>query len=100
MNQLIDAYYSSVFNSVVRLTGLSDEKELKALTEEILDDLRQRADELAAEDRKGVFVYKIVLIHVFAHLEAKGNAQRIEFLQKILLIHPSHYKGLPGRGGK
>jgi hypothetical protein len=86
-----------VFNSVVRLTGLSDEKELKVLTEEILDDLQRQQQELAAESRKGVFVYKVVLIHVFAYLEAIGNVRRIEFLQKILLIHPSHYKN-PLRG--
>jgi uncharacterized membrane protein (DUF106 family) len=86
-----------VFNSVVRLTGLSDEKELKVLTEEILDDLQRQQKELAAESRKGVYVYKVVLIHVFAYLEAIGNVRRIEFLQKILLIHPSHYKN-PLRG--
>jgi len=95
LNQLIDSYYSSVFNSVVRLSGLSDEKELKMLTREILDDLLQRKEQLAAESRKGVFVYKVILAHIFAYLEAKGNAQRIEFLRKILLIHPSNYLQLP-----
>lgn len=98
LNQLIDSYYSSVFNSVVRLSGLSDEKELKMLTGEILDDLLQRKEQLAAESRKGVFVYKVVLAHVFACLEAKGNVQRIAFLRKILLIHPSNYLQLPESG--
>jgi hypothetical protein len=99
LNQLIDSYYSSVFNSVVRLSGLSDEKELKTLTGEILDDLLQRKEQLAAESRKGVFVYKVILAHLFAHLEAKGNTQRIEFLRKILLIHPSNYLQLPDSSG-
>ncbi len=86
-----------MFNSVVKLTGLSDEKEIKALTEEILGHLRQRKKELAIETHQGVFVYKVILIHVFSYLEAQGNTQRIAFLQKILLIHPSHYKNpLPG----
>jgi hypothetical protein len=95
LNQLIDSYYSSVFNSVVRLTGHSDEKELKALTEKVLAELEQRKSELAAAERKGVFVYRVVLVHVFDHLQATGNVQRMEFLRKILLIHPSHYLRLP-----
>jgi hypothetical protein len=95
LNHLIESYYSSVFNSVLRLTGRSDETELKALTEDILAELRRRKEELAAFDRKGVFVYRVVLIHVFAHLEAMGDVQRIEFLRKVLLIHPSHYLRLP-----
>jgi hypothetical protein len=95
LNQLIDSYYSSVFNSVVRLTGRSDEKGLKALTEEILAELQQRKEELETAERRGVFVYRVMLAHVFAHLEATGNVQRMEFLRKILLIHPSHYLRLP-----
>lgn len=83
-----------MFNSVVRLTGLCDEKQLKALTDEILAELRRREEELAASERKGVFIYRVILIHVFAHLEASGNVQRIEFLRKILPIHPSHYSRL------
>ncbi|GGA99386.1 hypothetical protein [Puia dinghuensis] len=94
MNHFIDSYYSSVFNSVTRLTGLADEKELKALTEEILGELSQRIDELTAESHKGVFVYKVVLTHVFSFLAGRSDKQRIEFLQKILLIHPSHYTQL------
>ena len=100
MNQLIDSYYSSVFNSVVRLTGLSDEKELRAVTEEILSDLRQRKQELAATDGKGVFVYRVVLAHVFALLQAREETERIGFLRKILLIHPSHYEQLPERASQ
>lgn len=100
LDQLIDSYYSSVFNSVVRLSGLADEKELKMLTGEILDDLLQRKEQLAAESRKGVFVYKVILAHLFAYLEAKGNAQRIEFLRKILLIHPSNYLHWPESRGR
>ncbi|HLZ88314.1 MAG TPA: hypothetical protein VKQ52_13760 [Puia sp.] len=91
MNHFIDSYYSSVFNSVARLTGSSDENELKALTEEVLGHLRQREEELAAESHKGIFIYKVVLTHVFSFLERKRDENRIDFLQKILPIHPSHY---------
>jgi hypothetical protein len=98
LNHFIDSYYSSVFHSVVRLTGLDNEKEVKTLTEAILEDLERRKEELAAENRKGVFIYKVVLVHVFSFLEARGDEKRIGFLQNILLIHPSHYARLPGSG--
>ena len=78
----------------MRLTGLCEEKELKALTDEILAELSQRNEEFATSERRGVFVYRVILMHVFAHLEAAGNVQRIEFLRKILPIHPSHYSRL------
>ena len=81
----------------MRLTGLSSEKELKALTEEILGELRRREEEFAAFGRKGVFVYRVVLVHVFSFLAARKDTKRIEFLRKILLIHPSHYTRLPDK---
>jgi hypothetical protein len=96
LNPFIDSYYSSIFHSVARLTGLIDEKEVATLTKAILEDLERRKEELAADSRKGVFIYKVVLIHVFSFLEARGDENRIDFLQKILLIHPSHYARLPG----
>lgn len=68
--------------------------QLKALTEEILGELSQRKEELAAETHKGVFVYRVVLTHVFSFLAGRGDETRIDFLQKILLIHPSHYTQL------
>ena len=95
LNPFIDSYYSSVFNSVARLTGLTEENELKTITNAVLSELEQRKDELEAESRKGVFIYKVVLIHVFSFLEGRGDVKRIGFLQKILLIHPSNYARLP-----
>jgi hypothetical protein len=47
---------------------------------------------LEAEHRKGVFIYRIMLKHVFSHLKARGEFDKIEGLQKILLIHPTHYQ--------
>jgi len=84
----------------VSLTGRSDETELKALTEEILAELRLREDELAAFDRKGVFVYRVVLIHVFSFLEACGDKRRVGLLRKILLINPALYLRLPDSGAR
>jgi len=70
----------------VRLTGNSDEKDLKTLTEEILAELRERREDLAEAERKGVFVYRVVLSHVFTFLQMRGDEKRINFLRKILLI--------------
>ncbi|HEX3935386.1 MAG TPA: hypothetical protein VHW43_11950 [Puia sp.] len=95
MKEFIASYYQQVFSSVVRLARLSDEKEVDILTREILSDLWDRREQLEAEPRKGVFIYKAVLVHVFSFLRARGENEKIEFLQKILLIHPTHYQ-LPG----
>ena len=84
---------------MVRLARLGDEREVDILTREILNDLWERREELEAETRKGVFIYKVVLAHVFAHLKARGEIDKIEYLQKILLIHPTHYQ-LPGAKSK
>ena len=95
MKEFIASYYQQVFSSVVRLARLGDEKEVDILTREILSDLWERREALEAEPRKGVFIYKVVLGHVFSHLKARGEIGKIEYLQKILLIHPAHYQ-LPG----
>jgi hypothetical protein len=95
LKEFIASYYQQVFSSVVRLARLGDEKEVDMLTREILTDLWERREQLEAEPGKGVFIYKVVLGHVFAHLKARGENDKIEFLQKILLIHPAHYQ-LPG----
>jgi hypothetical protein len=91
MKEFISSYYQQVFTSVVRLARLSDEKEVDILTREILSDCWDHRVELEAEHRKGVFIYRIMLKHVFSHLKARGEFDKIEGLQKILLIHPMHY---------
>jgi pantothenate kinase len=95
LKEFIASYYQQVFSAVVRLARLGDEKEVDMLAREILTDLWERRVQLDAEPRKGVFIYRVVLGHVFAHLKARGEFEKIEFLQKILLIHPAHYQ-LPG----
>jgi hypothetical protein len=75
----------------MKLTRCDDYREVDLLTRDILDDLGKKAQEFEAEDRKGVFIYRLVLGHVFSWLKERGEGERIKFLQDILLIHPSHY---------
>ena len=97
MKDLIESYYQQVFASVVRLTRLTNEREADTLTREILTDLWEKKDLLEAESRKGVFIYKTVLVHVFAHLQARGEDQKLNFLRRIVLIDPASLP-LPGCG--
>jgi hypothetical protein len=95
LKEFIASYYQQVFTPVVRLALPGNEKEADILTREILSDLWERRKQLEAEARKGVFIYKVVLSHVFSYLRDKGETGKIEYLQRILLIHPVHYQ-LPG----
>jgi hypothetical protein len=97
LKDLIESYYQQVFASVVRLTRLTDEREADALTREILIDLWQKRDLLEAESGKGVFIYKTVLVHVFAHLQVTGEEEKLNFLRRIVLIDPASLP-LPGGG--
>jgi hypothetical protein len=96
LKDLIESYYQQVFDSVVRLACLTDDREANALTREILADLWEKKEQLEAESRKGVFIYKMVLAHVFAHLQARGQEEKINFLRKIVLVDPAN---LPLLGG-
>jgi hypothetical protein len=99
LNHYILSYYPAIFNSVVRLTRWTDPGELEILSHEVLDDLQKRIDEFEADGRKGVFIYRLVLGHVFSRLKERGEDERIRFLQQILMIHPSHYSGVPEEKG-
>jgi hypothetical protein len=92
LKEFISSYYQQVFTSVERLALPGDEREVDMLTREILTDLWERREQLEAEARKGVFIYKVVLSHVFSYLKAHGETDKIEYLQKILPIHPVHYQ--------
>ena len=101
MKDFIDLYYSSVFSAISRLTRQSDRQEpetltqeLETLTEEVLADLWLHKEAFDAESRKGIFIYKTILYHVFAYLKRKGDEERISFLQKTLLINPDLYRRL------
>jgi hypothetical protein len=92
LNHYILSYYPAIFDSVVRLTRWTDPGEVEMLSHEVLDDLQKRIDEFEADGRKGVFIYRLVLGHVFSRLKERGEVERIRFLQQILMIHPSHYE--------
>ena len=94
MKDFIDLYYSAVFSAISRLTRLPDRQELETLTEEVLADLWLHKDAFNAESRKGVYIYKTILYHVFAYLKRQGDEQRISFLQKTLPINPDLYEQL------
>jgi hypothetical protein len=96
LKDFIDSYYSSVFSAISRLARLSDRQELESLTEEVLTDLWLHKEAFDAESRKGTFIYKTILYHVFAYLKRKGDEERISFLQKTLPINPDHYGKLGG----
>jgi len=92
LKEFIASYYHQVFTSVERLARLGDERKVDILTREILSDLWERRKQLEADPRKGVFIYKVVLGHVFSYLKTNGETGKIEYLQKILPIHPVHYQ--------
>jgi len=94
LKEFIASYYSPVYSAVSRLSGQHCQTELDTLTREILDDLWGRKAQLEAQTGKGVFIYKVVLAHVLAHLKANGQEAIISTLQKILLIAPANYAQL------
>lgn len=92
MKEFIASYYHRVFTSVEKLARIGDAREVDILTREILSDLWERKEQLEADPGKGVFIYKVVLGHVFSHLKANGETGKMEHLQQILLIHPRLYQ--------
>jgi DNA-directed RNA polymerase specialized sigma24 family protein len=94
LNPYILSYYPSIYNSVAKLTSLTDQAELELLTREVLEELWRNKPEFEAEDRKGVYIYRLVLNRVFSYLRDRGDEERARFLRQILPIHPSHYSGL------
>ena len=94
MKDFIESYHQQVLGAVARLARLTDESALESLTREILADLWERKEALEAESRKGIFIYKVVLVHVFSYLREKGEEKKINSLQQILLINPQNLKPL------
>jgi DNA-directed RNA polymerase specialized sigma24 family protein len=94
LKDFIERYYPSVFAAISRLTRLPDRKELETLTDEVLADLWEQREAFNADDRKGVFIYRTILHHLFAYLKNKGDENRINFLRKALPINPEFYDQL------
>jgi hypothetical protein len=91
LKDFINLYHSSVFSAIAKLSGLSDRQEVETLTEEVLADLWYHKEAFDAESRKGIFIYKTILYHVFAYLKRKGDEERISFLKKNLPINSDQY---------
>ena len=94
MKEFIASYYQQVHHSIGKLTRLTDEHELDILTRQVLADLWERKEDLDAEPRKGVFIYKVVLVTVLSYLKEKGEEGMIRSLQQLLLIDPENLKPL------
>lgn len=99
--QFIDQYYPSIYSAILRLTGLTDEKELETITVDVFDELWNNRDQLLHDTRPPAFIYRILVRHVFAYLRKLGFEDRIMALQNTLLIDPSYYEtGLPPGEGR
>ena len=91
MNDFIAQYHTKVYTAVARLSALSEEAEITLITENILSELWDNKKDLLTEQRSGTFIYKVLLIHVLIYLKDAGHENRIQDLQKILLLDPAHF---------
>ncbi len=94
LKDFIDFYYPPVFSAISRLTRLPNRYELETLTQEVLADLWAKREAFHAESRKGIFIYRTILYHVFTYLKKQGDEKRISFLQKTLPINPEFLNSL------
>ena len=88
----VDLYCPSVFSVVARLTTLSDEEELEDITADVLVELWEKKQALLVERRPGVYIYKVIVRHIFSYLNRKGNEERVRLLEELLPIDPVHYR--------
>jgi DNA-directed RNA polymerase specialized sigma24 family protein len=94
--QFIDLYFASVYSAVSRLTGLTEQQAIEAITVDIFVNLWKNSDTLFSEVRPPAFIYKIMLPHIFTYLQEHESENRAQLLKGILLIDPAHYeKGTP-----
>jgi hypothetical protein len=91
LEEYTNLYYPSIFAAISRLTRLPEHRDLDMLTHNVLADLWHHKEVFEAESRKGVFIYKTILYHVFSYLKQQGDEKRIAYLQKILPINPDLY---------
>ena len=95
LKEFIDRYYPNVFRASARLTGITDKEELAKLTEDVLAVLWENRREFAAEERPGVFLYRILLQEIITFLRRRGEEERIRILRDIVLIDPALYLSEP-----
>jgi DNA-directed RNA polymerase specialized sigma24 family protein len=90
--RFIDLYFASVYSAVSRLTGLTDQQALEAITVDIFVNLWKNSDTLFSEVRPPAFIYKIMLPHIFSYLKEHESENRAQLLKGILLIDPAYYE--------
>jgi hypothetical protein len=90
--RFIDLYFASVYSAVSRLTGLTDQQAVEAITVDIFVNLWKNSDTLFSEVRPPAFIYKIMLPHIFSYLQEHESESRAQILKGILLIDPAHYE--------
>lgn len=77
---------------MARLTALSNEGGVENITADVLVELWEKKQELLVERRPGVFIYKVILRHIFSYLDREGKEERVRLLEDLLLIDPVHYR--------
>jgi hypothetical protein len=87
----VDLYSSPVYSAIVKLTGLTDETELEAMTIQVFTDLWKNNEELFEELQPPALLYRTVLQHIFIYLKREGSEDHILQLKNLLLIDPAHY---------
>ena len=90
--RFIDLYFASVYSAVSRLTGLTDQQAVEAITVDIFVNLWKNSDTLFSEVRPPAFIYKIMLPHIFNYLKEHEAGNRAQLLKSILLIDPAYYE--------
>jgi DNA-directed RNA polymerase specialized sigma24 family protein len=90
--RFIDLYFASVYSAVSRLTGLTDQQAVEAITIDVFVNLWKSSDTLFSEVRPPAFIYKIMLPHIFNYLKEHESENRAQLLKGILLIDPAFYE--------
>lgn len=90
--RFIDLYFASVYSAVSRLTGLTDQQAVEAITLDVFVNLWKNSDTLFSEVRPPAFIYKIMLPHIFNYLKEHESENRAQLLKDILLIDPAWYE--------
>jgi DNA-directed RNA polymerase specialized sigma24 family protein len=93
--RFIDLYFASVYSAVSRLTGLTEQTAVEAITVEVFVNLWKNSGTLFSEVRPPAFIYKIMLPHIFNYLNQNESETRAQLLKGILLIDPAYYEQQP-----
>ena len=88
----IDLYFASVYSAVSRLTGLTDQQAVEAITVEVFVNLWKNSDTLFSEVRPPAFIYKIMLPHIFNDLKQHESEKRAQLLKGIVMFDPAYYE--------